>query len=116
MDKPFSNLFQSPTPQTDFDKLMGKISTSLYGDKPPGTYYQPGQSSPDSSAGGHVPSIRRYKIIVDKILVPNNGSLPATAKEYLEGNVTEADLIAAGCHIPFLLDRGHIIPDGYTRA
>lgn len=108
-----SNLAPSVTAT---DTLIRQINRQLT-PTPIGSYYKPSSMvSPDRSiAGGHVPMSRRYQILVDKILIPYKleGQARVGQDGYLEGIVSEADLIAAGCNIQYLVDMGHIVEAGF---
>lgn len=104
---------------SEADTLMNQLHKVLSAE-PVGTYYQPSNVvRPDiTAAGGVVPTVRRYRVIADKIMVPYKDETGPTVgrDQFLSGDVTEADLHAAGCNIPYLVAAGHIVEDGYIRV
>lgn len=105
---------------TGTDSLMKQLHQKL-SVEPIGTHYNPSNVvRPEfTAAGGYVPTVRRYTIIEPyKIAVPYppDATGPVVGRDtFLEGDISEADLIAARANIAYLLQAGIIIENGYMR-
>lgn len=104
-------------PPSNVDNLMSQLSKALT-PSPIGTHYQGSTVvRPDVPiTGGVVSAVRSYIVVVDKIMIPYKDMTgPLVGQDgFLEGQVSESDLIAAGCNISYLLALGHIVENGFA--
>lgn len=111
----------SPGAVSGIDQLMQGIHRSLspiitkYNPTPAPT---PGAISAQPATifnGGNLMTMRRYRILVDKIMIPYKGDDRGPGRDgYLSGYATEADLLAAGCNVDYLVKFGHIEDAGFV--